>query len=176
MARSIWMNIKIITSSACMARSIEIFWFLDPQNHSESLQTVFRWILGLIPDIFCNFEKIDFFTILARRGPQNVQKSPKMAQNGHFGHFGPFLAILGHFLGPVGPKWWENRIFHKSKKCRENYPETIQKRFGTITNGFGGQKIETPTVNIFGLIHLPVCIKEMFLHLAIRVLKICCCI
>ena len=56
--------------------------------------------------------------------------------------FGPFLAILGHFLGPVGPKWSKNRFFHKSIKCRGNYTGTIQKRFGTISNGFGDQKIE----------------------------------
>ena len=100
----------------------------DPQNHSESFQTVFRWILGIIFDIFCLFQKIDFFTILARLGPQNVQKWPKwpkMAKMAILGHFWPKWDILQGQPGQNGEKWIFSKIQKMSKIIPRIYLKTV---------------------------------------------------
>ena len=66
------------------------FSIYSPPNISQSLQTVGGWFQDIFPDIFYFYEKIDFLTILALLGLQNVPVGPKNGQNGHFDHFGHF--------------------------------------------------------------------------------------
>ena len=99
--------------------SREVSWFFDSQNHWKSFQTVFRSILGIFPGIFYFYENFDFLTILVHRALQNVPVGTKICSKW------PFWVLLGHFVWPGGPKWSKNRNFHKNKKCREKYPESI---------------------------------------------------
>ena len=70
-------------------RSFSIFW---PPKPFEIAPNRWGMVWGYFPDIFYFYEKIDFLTILALLGLQNVPVGPKNGQNGRFR---PFLANFG---------------------------------------------------------------------------------